>query len=128
MNIGWSTPAASRALAVGLNLMLIGWSASSGAQEYREVPCTTSWGSFERVPPSAVRCGYVVGPQDRAAKDRRLMDVSLPGGVYEMPGATGTPIVLLAGGPGESAIELTQRVFLRTPFGEISLRDRPIIV
>jgi pimeloyl-ACP methyl ester carboxylesterase len=77
---------------------------------------------------AVARCGTVTVPQDRAAPDdRRLAPVVLPVLIYANPASKGTPLVLLAGGPGESAIDATQRVLLETPLGQMLLRERPII-
>jgi pimeloyl-ACP methyl ester carboxylesterase len=94
-----------------------------------ELQCGADWGSFDSLPPGTARCGTISVPQNRATpNDSRLLAVVLPVIVYTMPGAKGTPMVFLAGGPGESSIEAVQRVFLRTPIGQLTLRERPIIV
>jgi len=75
-----------------------------------------------------MRCGTVVVAQNRRAPhDATLLDVVLPVTVYALPGATGTPLVFLAGGPGESSIDAVQQVFLRTTTGQLAVRERPII-
>ncbi|MGH7620149.1 MAG: alpha/beta hydrolase, partial [Gemmatimonadaceae bacterium] len=59
--------------------------------------------------------------------DPRLVSVILPVIVYALPGANGTPVVFLPGGPGESAIDAVQRVLLNTSTGQMLVRERPII-
>lgn len=51
----------------------------------------------------------------------------LPVVVYAAPTAHGTPLLFLAGGPGESAIDAGQEALLQTPLGQMLLRERPII-
>ena len=98
------------------------------APTFHAAKCTAAFGSFEDAAPSVPRCGTVTVPQNRAAPhDTRLVDIVLPVVVFEMPGATGTPLVFLAGGPGESSIEAVERVLLRTSVGQLLLRERPII-
>jgi pimeloyl-ACP methyl ester carboxylesterase len=109
-----------------------GGAQTTGATEPRFQPltCNSTFGagSVPGIPATAVRCGTVVVPQNRRnPKDASLQSVVLPVVVYAMPGATGTPVVFLAGGPGESSIEGLQKVFLRTTTGQLLLRDRPIV-
>src|SRR4029079_2442237 len=47
--------------------------------------------------------------------------------VYGGPGARGTPVLFLDGGPGESAISAAQQVLFQTPFGQLMLRGRTLI-
>ncbi len=110
----------------------IGGAQTTAAAEPRFQPltCNTTFGagSVPGIPPTAVRCGTVVVPQNRRTpNDASLQSVVLPVVVYAMPGATGTPLIFLAGGPGESSIEGLQKVFLRTTTGQLLLRERPII-
>ena len=108
----------------------IGGAQSTAGTEPRflPLPCNSTWGSVPGIPPTAVRCGTVVVPQNRRTpNDASLQSVVLPVVVYAMPGATGTPLLFLAGGPGESSIEGLQKVFLRTTTGQLTLRERPII-
>lgn len=95
--------------------------------KFRELPCDGYSVDSDSVAGATVRCGYVRVAQDRKSKDRRLRPVDLPVVVYSNPNARGTPLMLLAGGPGESAIDATQRVLLETPLGQMLLRERPII-
>ncbi len=118
---------------------IFGASAVSGAQtaksgagpqfgKFIELPCGGPWGVSQDIPQNAVKCGTVTVPQDRRTpNDPRLVSVVLPVVIYAMPGATGTPVVFLAGGPGESSINALQAVLLKTPIGQSLLRDRPII-
>jgi pimeloyl-ACP methyl ester carboxylesterase len=100
----------------------------AGAPAFVEQSCTAVFGTFEHAKPSNARCGTVTVPQNRATpKDPRLVGVVLPVIVLEMPGATGTPLLFLAGGPGESSIEAVQEVFLETSIGQLLMRQRPII-
>jgi len=93
-----------------------------------EASCTDRFGTFDGVMRDIARCGTITVPQDRQApNDRRLVPVVLPVVLYANPSAHGTPVVFLAGGPGESAIDGVQQVLLRTPTGQMLIRERPII-
>ena len=93
-----------------------------------EIACSRPWGSAVNVPDSVTRCGTVTVPQNRKSpNDARLIDVVLPVVIYSLPGAKGTPLLFLSGGPGESSIEGVQQVFLRSTTGQMALRARPII-
>jgi pimeloyl-ACP methyl ester carboxylesterase len=93
-----------------------------------ELSCSQPWGSAANVPDSAMRCGTVTVPQNRKApNDSRLINVVLPVVIYSLPGAKGTPMLFLSGGPGESSIDGVQKVFLRSTTGQMALRARPII-
>jgi pimeloyl-ACP methyl ester carboxylesterase len=100
-----------------------------GIPRFVEVPCNPNmWGTAQGVPDNAVKCGTVTVPQNRQKpNDPKLVAVALPVVVYTLPGATGTPVVFLPGGPGESAIDALQRVFLNTSTGQMLARERPII-
>ena len=101
---------------------------SAQQPKFSELPCSGFSVDSASVAGASVRCGFVRVPQDRTiAKKGRLVDVQLPVIVYSNPAARGTPLMLLAGGPGESAIDATQRVLLETPLGQMLLRERPII-
>jgi pimeloyl-ACP methyl ester carboxylesterase len=105
-------------------------STAGNEPRFSPLPCNSAFGggSVPGIPATAVRCGTVVVPQNRRTpNDASLQSVVLPVVVYAMPGATGTPLVFLAGGPGESSIEGLQKVFLRTTTGQLALRERPII-
>jgi pimeloyl-ACP methyl ester carboxylesterase len=95
--------------------------------KFTELPCSGFSVDSEPVAGATIRCGFVRVPQDRDGKKGRLVDVQLPVIVYSDPDARGTPLMVLAGGPGESAIDATQRVLLETPLGQMLLRERPII-
>jgi len=95
--------------------------------KFNELPCSGFSVDTESVAGATLRCGYVRVPQERGARNGRLVDVQLPVTIYSNPNARGTPVMLLAGGPGESAIDATQRVLLQTPLGQMLLRERPII-
>ena len=95
--------------------------------KFNELPCSGFSVDTESVAGATLRCGYVRVPQERGARNGRLVDVQLPVTIYSNPNARGTPLMLLAGGPGESAIDATQRVLLQTPLGQMLLRERPII-
>lgn len=92
--------------------------------------CPPSW---QRAPLDSsieVRCGRVTVPQTRhsASAARRLAAVVLPVMIFNTDeGRDATPIVLLAGGPGESAVAVAQTVLLSTPLGRLAVRTRPII-
>jgi pimeloyl-ACP methyl ester carboxylesterase len=86
------------------------------------------WGSAQGIPEGAAKCGTVTVPQNRRSpNDSKLVPVVLPVIVYALPGATGTPVVFLPGGPGESSIDALQHVLLQTSTGQMMLRERPII-
>jgi pimeloyl-ACP methyl ester carboxylesterase len=53
--------------------------------------------------------------------------VILPVVIYADAGAKGTPLMMLAGGPGESAIAVVQQALLKSSLGQMLLRERPII-
>ena len=110
----------------------IGGAQTTAAAEprFQPLPCNATFGAgtVPGIPATAVRCGTVVVPQNRRTPtDASLQSVVLPVVVYAMPGATGTPLIFLAGGPGESSIEGLQKVFLRTTTGQLMLRERPIV-
>lgn len=102
----------------------------SGSQsKFVDLPCTPQFGTFDGIARDEVRCGTVTVPQDRSAPhDTRLKPVVLPVIVYSAPQARGTPIVFLAGGPGESAIDAAQQVLFQTPLGQMLLRERNVVV
>jgi pimeloyl-ACP methyl ester carboxylesterase len=94
-----------------------------------DTPCTDLWGTSASMPAGSMRCGTVTVPQNRAKPtDASLLSVVLPVVVYSMPGAHGTPIVFLPGGPAESSIEAAQKVLLETPTGQMLVREHPVIV
>src|SRR3954468_11856264 len=115
-----------RRLLVGL-LLAVAAPVAAQQPKFSPLPCSGFAVDSEPVAGATIRCGYVVVPQDRTGKKGRLVDVQLPVIVYSNPAARGTPLMLLAGGPGESAIDATQRVLLETPLGQMLLRERPII-
>jgi pimeloyl-ACP methyl ester carboxylesterase len=99
-----------------------------GKPVFVQMPCGMAFGSFENAKPSVARCGTVTVPQSRSApRDAKLVPVVLPVVIFEMPGAKGTPLLFLAGGPGESSIEAVQEVLLETSIGQLLMRERPII-
>ena len=102
---------------------------SQGAgPRFVELTCSQPWGSAANVPDSVMRCGTVTVPQNRnAPNDSRLISVVLPVVIYSLPGAKGTPLLFLSGGPGESSIDGLQQIFLRSTTGQMALRARPII-
>src|SRR5947207_15984785 len=75
------------------------------------LPCSAMFGRFDSQTRDIARCGTVTVPQDRASpNDPELQSVVLPVVVYTAPSAHGTPVLFLAGGPGESVIDATQHV------------------
>lgn len=135
---GRDTASTARVALLASVLISSAWSATvaraqtTAAAEPRFVPlpCNSTWGaaSVPGMPDATMRCGTVVVPQDRRApRDARLQPVVLPVVEYSTPGGTGTPLLFLAGGPGESSIEGLQKVFLRTTTGQLALRERPVI-
>jgi pimeloyl-ACP methyl ester carboxylesterase len=102
----------------------------SGAQQLKLVPlpCTAKFGKFDEQTRDIARCGTLTVPQDRKSPgDAKLQDVVLPVIVYAAPTAHGTPILFLAGGPGESAIDASQQALFQTALGQMLLRERPVI-
>jgi pimeloyl-ACP methyl ester carboxylesterase len=80
------------------------------------------------IDPSWIRCGTVTLPQDRADPNGRLAKVVLPVIVYQAPTTVSrTPLLFLAGGPGEAGIDILTDYFLPSPLGQLMLRQRPII-
>jgi pimeloyl-ACP methyl ester carboxylesterase len=125
----------------GLRGMLLGVLLCSGtplaAQEvsaapvapprFVQLPCAPPAGE-RQTPLGAVVCGSVTVPQHRRTTGgRNLVPVVLSAAVYASAGAKGTPVLFLAGGPGESSIEAVEQVLLATPTGQVLRRDHPII-
>src|SRR5262245_4757824 len=93
-------------------------------------PCPASWHLPDGVDSAYVRCGTVTVPQRHGPEGSgALAPVILSIVVYSSPSVrAGTaPIVFLAGGPGESAIAIVADIFLKTPVGQLLLRERPIV-
>ena len=77
---------------------------------------------------TSVSCGSVTVPQDRSDPGAKLAHVVLPVVVYAAASARNrTPLVFLAGGPGEPAIDVVSQIFLATPAGQVIVRERPVI-
>ena len=90
--------------------------------------CPASAQPVAGVDTSWIRCGTVTVPQNRDDPTAKLAPVVLSVVVYESPSAKAkTPLVFLAGGPGEPAIDVVREVFLPSPVGQLTLRERPII-
>src|SRR5690348_8734128 len=69
-----------------------------------------------------IRCGTLTLPQNRALPKAKLAPVVLPVLVIESPTAKShTPILFLAGGPGEPAIDVAIEIFLSSPFGRLAV-------
>lgn len=91
-------------------------------------PCPQGVHLPSNIDTSWVRCGTVTVPQDRANPRAKLTPIVLPVIVYETPSAHAKlPLVFLAGGPGEPAVEIVTNIFLETPVGQLLMRERPII-
>ena len=92
-------------------------------------PCPPRARNIAGIDSTWVNCGTVTVPQDRAnPNSKKLAPVVLSVVVYEAPSARSkTPLVFLAGGPGEPAIDVVTEVFLPSPVGQLTLRERPII-
>lgn len=124
----WATHAIAVGALIGVPMAATAEPTGHGPT-FSPLPCTSVFGTFEHAPRSIARCGSVTVPQNRAKPDDpRLVNVVLPVVVFEMPGAKGTPLVFIAGGPGESAIDAVQQVFLETSIGQLLMRERPIVV
>jgi pimeloyl-ACP methyl ester carboxylesterase len=91
-----------------------------------EQPCAWAPGGTQ-LPRGAVVCGAVTVPQRLASKGRPLLPVRLSAVLYPSAGMKGTPVLFLAGGPGESSIEAVDQLLLSTPAGQVLRRDHPII-
>lgn len=125
----WTRQRAAAALVIGLPAANGATTPARHPPSFTPLPCTAMFGAFEHAPRSIARCGSVTVPQNRARpNDPKLVNVILPVIVFEMPGAKGTPLLFIAGGPGESAIDAVQQVFLETSIGQLLMRERPIIV
>jgi pimeloyl-ACP methyl ester carboxylesterase len=75
-----------------------------------------------------LKCGTVTVSQSRDASSSRLKSVVLPVVIYERPTTRARePVYFLAGGPGESAVEVATGIFLATPVGQLLALERPII-
>ena len=116
---------------VTLAVLAVMWPAAKSQSQqpvFLEQRCSSTWGKFDNVEPSAVHCGTITLPQNRAAPgDTRLRPVVLPVVHIAYPSANGTPLLLLPGGPGESGIEGLDEVLLHTPVGQLAIRQRPVI-
>ena len=67
-------------------------------------------------------------PQDRAHPRAKLAPVALPVMIIESPSARAkSPLLFLAGGPGEPAIDVLAEIFLASPVGRLVVLERPII-
>src|SRR4051812_17659434 len=102
-----------RALAVrAASVTIMGWSSAVWAQQPTFVakPCSAAFGEFDSQTRDIAKCGTVTVAQDRGAPNTPgLQPVVLPVVIYAGPGARGTPVLFLAGGPGESAIDASQK-------------------
>ncbi|MFL5607200.1 MAG: alpha/beta fold hydrolase, partial [Gemmatimonadaceae bacterium] len=90
-------------------------------------PCPSPSSSDTPIGHGVAVCGSVVVPQQRRVGGRPLVPVVLSTAVYASVGAKGTPVLFLAGGPGESSIDAVDQVLLATPTGQVLRRDHPII-
>ena len=105
--------------------------ASSGARHeprFDPRPCPDDLVVPTNINRSSVSCGTVTVPQDREHPNAKLAPVVLPVVVYAAESARNrTPLLFLAGGPGEPAIEIVTETFLATPVGQVLVRERPVI-
>lgn len=110
-------------------LTVLAWSfALAQAPKFVALPCTPMFGKFDEQSGPVAHCGTVSVPQDRSTpKASELAAVVLPVITYRGPTATGTPVLFLDGGPGESAIAAAQQALFQTPFGQLLLRGRTFI-
>jgi pimeloyl-ACP methyl ester carboxylesterase len=91
-------------------------------------PCPAHARTSANIDTSWIRCGTVTLPQNRDTPNAKLARVVLPVIVYEAPAVrTKSPLIFLAGGPGESGIDVLTDIFLDSPVGQLLLRERPII-
>ncbi|HEU4996045.1 MAG TPA: alpha/beta fold hydrolase [Gemmatimonadaceae bacterium] len=116
---------------VALAVLAVMWPAARTQSQqpvFVEQPCSGTWGKFDNVEPSAVHCGTITLPQNRAEpRSTQWRPVVLPVVHIAYPYADGTPMLLLPGGPGESGIEGLEEVLLHTPVGQLAIRQRPVI-
>jgi len=110
-------------------LTVLAWSFALGQEpKFAPLPCSAMFGKFDTQSRPIAHCGTVSVPQDRSApKAPELETVVLPVVTYRGPTATGTPVLFLDGGPGESAIAAAQQALFQTPFGQLLLRGRTFI-
>lgn len=91
-------------------------------------PCPPHARTVSGIDTAWVRCGTVTVPQNRDTPNAKLAKVVLPVVIYESPGVRSkSPLVFLAGGPGESGIDVLTDIFLASSVGQLLLRERPII-
>lgn len=117
---GWGCAALVAALTATL--------AGAQSPQFKETTCSAAFGRIDDSLNTIAHCGTVSVAQDRSRPtDATLQKVVLPVVKFAAPDAQGTPLVFLAGGPGESAVDALQQVVLRTSFGKLMLRERPVI-
>lgn len=91
-------------------------------------PCSVQLLRVSGIDSSWIRCGTITLPQNRADPKAKLTPVVLPVFVVESPSARSkSPILFLAGGPGEPAIDVVAEIFLNSPVGRLVMLERPII-
>src|SRR5690242_6848997 len=102
--------------------------ARAGVPRFDPRPCPDDLVIPSALDQTSVSCGSVTVPQNRADPTAKLAPIVLPVVVYAAATARNrTPLIFLAGGPGESAIEVVSQVFLTTPAGQVIMRERPVI-
>jgi len=103
-----------------------GWTGPSAA--FVPVPCSGQLLRASGIDSSWIRCGSITLPQNRADARAKLAPVVLPVFVVESPSARSrSPVLFLAGGPGEPAIDVAAEIFLNSPVGRLIILERPII-
>src|SRR4051812_13776950 len=116
------------ALEMGLCLLAaVGPFHEAQAQQLSPRPCAQMAAPIG-IDTLVMRCGNVTVPQSRDRSDR-LAPVELPVAIFsrrDTPEAA-TPLLYLAGGPGNSAIDEVVNSFLASPTGRAVIRQRPII-
>lgn len=137
--LGWKMLAAqvlSRSAGRALLIVSLAVSMTGGQLHSREPfdpvfvpgPCPAAVRRVSGMDTSWIRCGTVTLPQNRATPKAKLTPVMLPVVLYESPATKSkSPLVFLAGGPGEPGIDVLTEIFLPSPVGQLMLRQRPII-
>lgn len=89
--------------------------------------CPIDWALREATIVTRVECRTIQVPQDWNGFRDELAPISLQLVRLEST-REATPVLFLAGGPGESAIDIVQHALLGSPVGQAIVRSRPLIV
>jgi len=112
----------SAALAAAAQLVL-----ASTLRPQSPLSCPIDWALREATIVTRVECRTIQVPQDWSGFREDLAPVSLQ--IVRLESSRdATPVLFLAGGPGESAIDVVQHALLASPVGQAIVRTRPLIV